>query len=270
MAEPFVCIGAMKSGTTTLYELLRQHPQVDVVAEKESSDLLDSSTARRLAERISRSAAVVAGEVSTAYMQSPIHPQPVTRAAETLGKDVRVVAILRDPYGRAISHWQHWTQLGRETRPVDEALLDPDGAYRAFSSYYRQLLPWLDKFGEDRLHVIKLEDYQSAPAKTAQLLWDYLGVAARGEADDMEVHVNSAADRVVAVGIGRRLRAFRIYQLVRPLVPEGARRMVSTALGGAKNRQYAAPSDYLRSRFGELIAEDGNKLLARWPGLRWD
>jgi hypothetical protein len=260
----------MKSGTTTLYELLGQHPQVDVVAEKESSDLLDSSTAQRLADRIARSPAIVAGEVSTAYMQSPIHPQPVIRAAETLGKDVCIVAILRDPYRRAISHWQHWTQLRRETRPVDEALLDPDGAYRAFSSYHRQILPWLDEFGQDRLHMIRLEDYQSAPAKTAHSLWEHLGVADRGHADDVEIHANAAADRVVAVGAGRRLRAFPIYRFVRPLVPEGARRRVSAALGGAKNRQPAAPPDYLRSRFSELIAEDAKKLQARWPGLRWD
>lgn len=268
MAEPFVCIGAMKSGTTTLYEILAKHPRVEIAAEKESSELQASTTAERLRDRIARSPAAVAGEVSTAYMQAPMHRQPVAQAMSTFGPDLRLIAILRDPYRRAISHWQHWVQLGRESRPVDEALLDPDGMYRAFSSYHRQLSPWVDEFGGDHLHLIKLEDYQSDPAQTAAALWRFLGVDALGD-DAHEVHANAATDRVVAVGAGRKLRELPIYRLVRPLVPGGARRKVSAALGGSKNRREAAPPDDLRARFEELIAADGTELQARWPELTW-
>jgi len=259
----------MKSGTTSLYEILRRHPQVDLVAEKESSELAAAISAERFAARIAGSTARVAGEVSTAYMQAPVHDQPTRRAAE-LGKNLRLIAIVRDPYQRAISHWQHWVQLGRESRPVEEALLDPDGPYRAFSSYYRQLGPWLDEFGFDSLHLIRLEDYQTDPTATARSLWEFLGVDARGDDDGVEVHANAATDRVVAVGAGRRIRDLPIYRLVRPLVPGNARRKVSAALGGTKNRQQADPTGDLRARFGELVAADVVELQAHWPQFRWD
>lgn len=269
MAEPFVCIGAMKCGTTTLHRILNGHPDVKLVAEKEASQLQDRVTARRLARRISRSSAVVAGEVSTAYMQAPLISQPVERAAVELGGQLRIVAILRDPYERALSHWRHWMQLEREGRPVEEALLDPDGAYQAFSSYSRQLEPWVDRFGDGNVHLIKLEDYQGQPGASVAALWEFLGVVPRDE-DATEVHANSGSHRVVAVGAGQSLRSLYVYRLLRPLVPSSARRRVAAALGGAKSRQMADPTPELRLHFNELISEDLFRLHQRWPVMRWD
>lgn len=270
MAEAFLCIGAMKSGTTSIYELLRRHPDVDVVAEKEASELLDPCTASDLAQRVARSRARIAGEVTAAYMQSPLMEQPVEEAIKLLGSRVRVIAILRDPFTRAISHWEHWSHLGKEHRPLSEALLAPDSPYIAFSSYGHQLGPWRQAIPEHQIHLIKLDEYQADPAAVSRALWTFLGVTPQGDRDAQPVHVNAGDQRVVAVGLGKRLSSLTMYRrMVRPLVPAAARRVVATALGGARGRMTAIAREDLREQFMDHIRDDQELLARGWPDRTW-
>lgn len=269
MAEPFLVLGAMKSGTTTLDSLLRAHPDVDVVAQKEGSQLNDPRTAAGLAARIGYSKAVRAGEVTAGYLQAPLLPQPVDRALQLLGPQVALVVIVRDPLDRAISHWQHLRQLGRENRGLDEALLDGDAPYQAFSRYHEQLQPWLDTFGSDRLHLLCLEDYHGDPARVVGRLWDFLGVE-RQRRDLEPVHANAAATRVVATGWRNTVSQSGLYRRgVRPLIGPRVRRRLAAGLGGARGRESATPSDDAATAFYAAVAADSQQLSRVWPHLRW-
>ncbi len=248
--NPFLVVGAMKSGTTTLHAVLQGHPDVHVVGDKESATFLQPDKAARTARLIQASAAVAACEVSTAYMQQPMHAPPVDTAAATLGDELRIVAILRDPFARAVSHWQHWRQLGREPGEAIDVLMDPVGPYMAFSSYCRQLQPWIDRFGVDSVHVLRLEDYRASPASTLAALWAFLGVKALGSQDAIPRHENIADHRVVALGRARGVTQSTFYRgVLRPLVPTALRRAGATALGGAKDRP-PTPNYRMRSANG--------------------
>ncbi len=270
VAEPFLVVGAMKSGTTTLDALLRAHPDVDVVAEKESSALLRPETAASFAERVRSSRLTVAGEVTAGYLQAPVLEQPVELAVALLGDRVRVLAVVRDPFDRAVSHWQHLRQLGREPLPLREAILDPAGPYLAFSSYHRQLEPWVSTFGRDQVLVFRLEDYRAAPAAVAGRIWDFLGVPSRGALDARAVHANPASQRVVATGWKARVRSTTFYRRVlRPLLPPAARRGIVSGLGGSRGREEADVDASLRTEFEGLLASDAQALEQDWPELVW-
>lgn len=268
MADPFLVVGAMKSGTTSLHELLALHPDVELAAEKEVSALAYPASAALFADRVRGSGARVAGEVTAGYMQAPLMPQPVREARELLGDGVRVIAILREPFERARSHWEHWTQLGRETRPLEAALLDPAGPYVGFSSYAAQLQPWIDSFGDDAVLAVRLEDYTARPQEVASALWEHLGVPPldRQEA----VHANAGTERVVARGFASRVSRSRVYrQVLRPLVSPQARRRVATAMGGGRGRVEAVTSADLRAAFLDQLREDAARLKAIDPTLAW-
>lgn len=270
MADPFLVIGAMKSGTTTLHAILATHPDVEVVVEKESSALLKPDTARALADRVRSSTRVVAGEVTAAYMQQPLVPSPAGEAIQLLGPNVKVIAILRDPFHRALSHWRHLTQLGREDQGAAQALLDPSRPYLAFSRYWSQLLPWQRNVSTDQMLVMSLEEYRVEPARVLAGLWDFLGVATRAD-DGRLVHVNAGDDRVVATGWRRSVSGSRVYRgFVRPLIPAAVRRRAAAVAGGGKGRVQAPPTvPGLRSAFFGEISSDLARLAVDWPAMRW-
>lgn len=273
MTTPFLVVGAMKSGTATVETLLRQHPQVELVAEKESTSFRSRERGEGAARRMRGSRAAAAGEVSTGYMQQPVVPIDPRLAAQVVGPDLRVVAVLREPYARAVSHWRHWEQLGRnESRPMSELILDPVGPYLAFSSYHRQLSPWLDAVGPDRLLTLRLEDYARDPRAWETQLWDFLGTGPRStdQAAEPAVHENAAVDRVVSGGVGARLRRLSVYRRVlRPLLPSAARRAAARGLGGRVGGSEPEERDATADAFRAMLAEDSGRLVAQWPHLTW-
>ena len=268
MARPFLVIGAMKSGTTSLHVLLDRHPDVDLVAEKESSALADPAAAQAFADRVAQSPATVAGEVTAGYMQVPEMPQPLDAARDLLGPELKVVAILRDPFGRAISHCEHLTQLGRETRDAATAILDPDGPYVAFSRYHHQVSGWVDLVGRDNVLLLRTEDLQADQAATADRLHSFLGVAATGDATP--VHANAGATRAVASGWRSRVSRSPAYRrFVRPLLGAGARRTALRLSGGGRGRVAGALTDAQQQTLRDLLAPDLAALQRAWPELGW-
>ncbi|HJU82403.1 MAG TPA: sulfotransferase [Acidimicrobiia bacterium] len=122
LAHPtFLVIGAMRGGTTTLYQVLRTHPSVFMASVKETnffafsegqSDLpLDpQAQATLFANSITSADKYVAlfqgsgsakatGEVSPSYLYSP---GAAARISDSL-PDAKIVALLRDPVERAYS-----------------------------------------------------------------------------------------------------------------------------------------------------------------------
>lgn len=269
MARPFLVLGAMKSGTTSLHELLSRHPDVELTAEKEQSALADPRHAAAFATRTVASTSAVAGEVTAGYMQLPVMRQPVAEAVELLGPDLRLVAILRDPVDRALSHWEHLTQLGRETRAAGEAILEDDSVYLQFSRYHHQLEAWADALGDDRLLLLRLEQLREDPARAAARLFSFLGVPPL-PGDQVAVHANAGVSRVVASGWRSRVSRSRAYRRwLRPLLSPRARQGALRLAGGGQGRVRGELTPRERAAVLEVLADDLGRLRRRWPGSGW-
>jgi hypothetical protein len=271
-ATPFLVIGAMKSGTTSLTRLLSDHPNIELVAEKESSSFLDYHRAESTARTIRASSALAAGEISTAYMQNPmVHCDP-RLAFRSLGSDLKIIAILREPLSRAFSHWRHWAQLGRNPEgSPSEHLANPESPYVQFSLYHRQLLPWLSTFGESNLLTLRLEDYSIDQYLWTERLSEFLHVPHEGFEQTAIRKENTAETRIVTGGLGARFARSTAYrQVVRPLAPPKIRRLGSLMLGG-KQGGYESISitPATRANFSAIIAEDQHALKEQWPHLHW-
>ena len=128
----FLIVGAQKSGTTSLYHYLSQHPQVFMSSVKEPNffafegqqvdyrgpagqpasinlySVTDWDDYQRLFA--DAGAAVALGEASTLYMAVPGTAERIRQRIP----DVRIIAILRDPVDRAFSSYLHCRRTGRE------------------------------------------------------------------------------------------------------------------------------------------------------------
>ena len=163
----FLVIGAEKSGTTALHELLATHPQVFMSEPKEPSFFL-SEDRRYLAqdlmgqpspdirtqseyEEIFAAAppAKVIGESSPCYLYSPEAAQLIKATIP----GVRIVALLRNPAERAFSQftfnqqrgWEPLTRTFKEALELEEERVQGDSMwafhYTRRGMYARQLTP---------------------------------------------------------------------------------------------------------------------------------
>jgi hypothetical protein len=178
-----VVIGAQKCGTTALYRQFAQHPECVVCPEvKELHFFVDEgpwpigSWRRGVSwyEGMFPSARIVA-DVCPSYSAWPVYPGTAERAAATV-PEALIVYLVRDPIDRIVSHRMHWRDRGYDSRPFDEAVLDPDpgNEYLAGSRYGTQLRRWLEHYPAERVMV--LHQLQLA-AGDHGVLWRKLGLS---------------------------------------------------------------------------------------------
>lgn len=112
-------IGAMKSGTTTLYQYLAQHPQVASNRRKEPNFFGAPGNLRRRRGAYLRqwpdfdpARHRYAMEASTHYTKAPQYPR-VPRRIAGFGLETRLIYIVRDPVDRIESHIAHNIAQGR-------------------------------------------------------------------------------------------------------------------------------------------------------------
>jgi hypothetical protein len=182
-----VVIGAMKCGTSALHRLLDRHPDISMSDPKELNfffgpDQADGGTwatgnwhrgvawyARHFDDR-----ATVRGESSPGYT-SPAHPEAARRMA-ALVPGARLLYLVRDPVERAISQYRHHRAEGSETRPLREALVDPDSQYLARSRYHERLAPFLADFDRRAIAVLCQEELLAEQRRTLRTVFAFLQV----------------------------------------------------------------------------------------------
>jgi hypothetical protein len=197
----FLIIGAQKAGTTALYAYLRRHPAITGPSWKEVS-YFDRHYGRGEAwyrgnfpNRV-RARGKLVGEASPSYIFHPLGPERV----KALVPEARLVALVRNPVDRALSHYHHEVALGREPLPFEDALdaeekrlrgeeerlaADPSyfsrawwsHAYKSRGRYAEQLERWLVVFPREQLLILPSEDLGGEPERTHARVLDFLGAA---------------------------------------------------------------------------------------------
>lgn len=187
----FLCVGAQKAGTTTLYEVLKQHPDIYLPDVKEPH-FFDEHYPKGLDwyentffNKVENEKAV--GEITPAYLYMDEAPQ---RILEALGTHVKLIFIFRNPADRAYSHFLMSKFNGYETASFDEVMANNDlGSTRSSTSekrrfsykergyYGRQLRRYLKVFPKENMHFVLFEDLVSTNKKLAYgEILQFLGV----------------------------------------------------------------------------------------------
>ena len=170
-------VGAAKSGTTSLFEYLRGHPDVFMPDLKEASYFAGGgmlTEADYLGLFREAGAARAVGEASTAYLYVP---KTATTIRRTLGPSTRIIIILRNPVDMAYSLWGHMVREGGEDLGFFDALkaerarmADPEFhrqaknwpfnfAYANRARYSAQVAAYLRTFGPSQVKVLIFEEF---------------------------------------------------------------------------------------------------------------
>jgi hypothetical protein len=171
MKKHFFIIGAQRSGTTYLYNLLDAHPEICMarpkrpepkyfINENEHSkeDYFSSYFQHCSTENL-------LGEKSTSYLE---FPSIVDKINQTVGRS-KYVVLLRNPVKRAISNYLFSKKNGLETRQIEEALftqIQPNPSQKTSVSpfsylqrgkYLDYLKPFIEKVGKENLKIMFFE-----------------------------------------------------------------------------------------------------------------
>lgn len=205
--KDLVVIGAMKSGTTSLFHDLITHPDV-VSFEKESGLLYRPEVWKRRAP--SPSDRQVRLDVSASYSMEPYFSGAAASAGRLL-TDVHVVYLVRDPVDRLLSHHHHDVASGVAPADVNEAL-ERDGRFLAYSRYWTQLQPWRHVVSDDRVRVVKFEDYVTDRVGVVLALHEWVGLPAPANRVELRSIHNDSRERRASRGLLRRVLQSDLYR----------------------------------------------------------
>jgi hypothetical protein len=279
----FFIVGAFKSGTTALYDYLRQHPQVFMPFHKEPLFFGDDLTRRygrmtledylglfrdaRPGQRI--------GEASAWYLYS----RCAAKEIHAFAPEARIIVMLRNPVD--VMHAQHSQLLFNAAEDIPdfaEALEAepmrrqgerlPPGPIRVENLYYResvrfaeQLERYLEVFGSERVHVIVYDDFRDRTSEVYRAALAFLDVDTSFAPRFAIVNPNRqtrfpALQRMIfqppkpLLGAVRLLRRFPLVHAVRARLLELNSR--------ARRRTEIDPE--LRARLAEEFAPDVRRL----------
>ena len=276
----FLVIGAMKSGSTTLWRHLDQHPRIFLCRPKEPQFFSREAVfARGFAWYRSLFATArsdqLCGEASTCYSRWPHFGDVPARLAEHLPA-AKLVYILRHPVDRAYSHYGHvmTERAVRGTGPslTFEQALEELPEILDTSLYLRQIERFLAHYDRESLHVLTLDDLQRDPETTLDAVHAFLGLEALPvDADSGSRTENRADHRFARASMGRTIRALRRHPVIgrlRGLLPVSMRREVVARLRSpaVAVRLFERRFEAHRAGLSPLRPETRRRLLARLAG----
>lgn len=132
----FICVGAQKAGTTTLYDRLSQHPEITLPNRKEirffNHDPNWKMGLDYYLKNFSNFEEGITGDITPDYFCYDYVPE---RIYKTLGPNVKLIFMLREPVSRAYSQFNHFRRLGVEKSTSFEDYLS---SYSVFDSMQRR------------------------------------------------------------------------------------------------------------------------------------
>lgn len=288
LPDTFV-VGAGRCGTTALYRALGQHPQIEVGRQKSPNHfatgipqpewetpaaiamarqwISDRSEYESLFRPDDATRAVI--DVSPVYLQAGVVPERI----HTARPDARIIAILRDPAERAVSHF-----LGRRRDGIEPASASLEDTIRAQATgqlptgvsfghyvgagqYHHFLAPYLAIFGCDRVLVLFHEDLLADPDATLDQIFRFLDVdRGRGVWTNDSDRPNRTGEIRSPVRRWLWTRSNRLRTAMRPLLPERIRHRMGRGFLTELQREEASPD--LLALVSDALSDDTDRLSA--------
>lgn len=177
VAPNFLYIGTSKAGSTWLFALLAEHPDVFVEPGK-GLYFFSANYHRGLDWYLERfegaSGERAVGELSHGYLY---HPEAVARIA-AMNPDMKLMVCLREPAERAFSDYLHKVKNGKLDVPFEEAIEQVPSIVER-GRYHKYLKPYIDRFGRDAVHVGVFDELRSDPDTFAERVFEFLEVENR-------------------------------------------------------------------------------------------
>ncbi|MGF1640786.1 MAG: sulfotransferase [Rhodospirillales bacterium] len=274
----FFLVGAMKAGTSSLYNYLGKHPNVFVPKPKEphffvcdscrqrrlliSSSIASESRYRDLFRDAGDDQLVGDFSVSNLWCESAAQ-----RIADRV-PDAKIIAVLRNPIERCLSHYVMCVQQGLEHRSFSEAIdaeitgRDRSFGYVEVGRYATQLARYDSVFRDGQTRVLFYDDLVRNKVSLLDEILMFIGVEGTIPAREIDFSANTGGR--LRGGLFAVLYKNRKYYLpyLSKVVPKSRRAKVRDALFIERSR-YPSMTDRDRARLASVYASDIEALTRR-------
>lgn len=189
----FLIVGAMKSGTTVLYDFICEHEAVNRAKEKEIHyfSLYPYRGMDWYLDHFKPEEGKIFGEASPTYFNVAYTPA-IPHTLKSMMPDVKIILIVRDPVERAISHFFHYQKVNKLdlladytvdkffARPFEEALKRTTAVdvylhdALSFSCYFRNFLGYKNVFPKKQILVLHMRELRLIPQQVMNRVFDFL------------------------------------------------------------------------------------------------
>ncbi|MCH7788797.1 MAG: sulfotransferase domain-containing protein [Acidobacteria bacterium] len=201
-----IIAGAQKAGTTWLHNCLDRHDRVQMSSPKElfhfgMDDWNDPSRRAEYRAHFSPEPGIVVwGESTPSYLwrrdgSTQFTPQPnsggdsADAIRSTLGDEVSVIVLLRNPVERAIAGARHQMVMGR-LDPEDSIFdADPELGIIDLGFYARHVGHWIEVFDPGQICVLLYDDLEESPIELLGRAFAFLGLSV-DSLDDHQVELS--------------------------------------------------------------------------------
>ncbi len=257
----FLCIGAPKSGTTSLFDILKQHPEIGLSSFKEPHFFDNDSNWKQGVDWYENNYFAkldnnVIGEFSPTYLSQIACP---LRIKNTLGTDVKFIVLLRNPVERSYSHYLHTKRDEYEDLGFIDAILSEEErlkksnvkndfiSFSRFSYIYQgcyaqHINNYLRYFPIAQFHFVLFDDFVNRRQETINKILAFLNVS-----EDITLELNISSNQASAA------RSIMLKKFMKK------KSLVSKLL------KLLIPSLVLRQRLRNRIHAKNNKPISKTP-----
>lgn len=195
MKVDFFIVGAPKSGTTSLYHYLNEHPDIEMSSYKEpnffSDESLQGQNIYYIKNRVNslekyhslfkRKDNCLKGEASVSYLFYDDVPAKIM----SYNSKAKIIIILRNPIERAYSHYLMDHSLGLISESFESIIQKKSKNRKAHffyqqyvevSKYTDQIQRYFQVFHKENIHIIDYEDFTKNTFYVVSCIFSFLGL----------------------------------------------------------------------------------------------
>ncbi|MCF6151587.1 MAG: sulfotransferase [Candidatus Kuenenia stuttgartiensis] len=195
----FLIVGAAKSGTTSLYHYLKQHPQIFMPENKEPWFFSFAEATKKDEEIFNRKNIItdfneylnlfndakvsqIFGEASTCYLYIYKNTIENIKKYYSNWKELKIIIVLRNPTDRAFSHYLSDITIGHGINLSFKEVIEKWKLkqlsrfynYIDYGFYFNQIKSYKDNFNKVKIYLF--EDLETNPSLMVCDLFDFLNV----------------------------------------------------------------------------------------------
>lgn len=207
----FAGIGAMKAATTWIYECLSEHPQVFLPPKDQFDSALflqDLSRADDYFKKYFLKAEEnqLKGNFNVYYL----YEKGVLERMKKHNPEIKIIVCLRDPIGRAYSHYSYLKSAQNKNWESFEQALDEEKKILDFGLYYKHLNNFFENLPRKNILVLLYDDIKKDRESFIRQIYEFLEIDDNIIPESLALKVNLSNFKETRLGsfLHNRLFAF--------------------------------------------------------------
>ncbi len=253
----FMLIGAMKCGTSTLANILRNHPDICFCKKKEPHFFSRTKNWKLHIDEYHKlfnfNEGKIIGEASTSYTRYPSNNLEIWNDIYEYNSKMKFLYLVRNPVDRALSHYMHSYERGFTNNAIEKVIIRPE--IINVGRYFTQLKPYINRFGLENFLIIDFDDLINERTAVLREISSFLNINFNKFIDYESIHQNiSVGGTKKSINHTRVLEFIERYKLkpVIELVPKRIRDKIIELFFNNSDRKFVK-KPVLAEKYKNLI-----------------